>query len=291
MRRTTKKRAVRIIILGAALVLGFFFLPFLTAFFLICGLVDVLRNTRRDAMVFRRYFTGNGIVTWLLSPFNLCIDLFCHKNRGIYEIDDLPAEWRAEVLSVLEVFHTQKNDILADLDHSFDGTRRGMFVYEWYGKRKRHPVAALERDYKYIKTIAVTVFSGWETTSFHFGPLRLTLRALYNLTPTDSEGVYAQCGSHKHLWRDGSLYIFDDTLIHRSVNGEHARSYVVFIDLMRPTAFPGLLNRLIAAVSVLVGPSNRMFYKNWRMFEPRRRTASLLVPWASIPASKGRTPE
>jgi beta-hydroxylase len=278
MERATKKAIRRFAIAGVALFLGLVFVPLLTIFYLGCGLVDVMRNKRRDAMVFRKYFLGNGITTWLLSPLNLLVDLFCFRNEGVYKLDDLPAEWREEVDSVLDVFREQKDTILAEIDETFEEGRRGMYVYEWYGKRKEHAVDALKRDYKYVKTIAVSVFSGQESTSFHYGPLRMTLRVLYNLTPVDTDKVYIQCGWEKHFWRDDPLYIFDDTLIHRSVNDYDARRFVVFMDITRPTAYPELLNRLIAGVSVLVERANAMFYKNWKMLRPGAKSTKPPAP-------------
>ena len=278
MERATKKAIRRFAIAGVALFLGLVFVPLLTIFYLGCGLVDVMRNKRRDAMVFRKYFLGNGITTWLLSPLNLLVDLFCFRNEGVYKLDDLPAEWREEVDSVLDVFREQKDTILAEIDETFEEGRRGMYVYEWYGKRKEHAVDALKRDYKYVKTIAVSVFSGQESTSFHYGPLRMTLRVLYNLTPVDTDKVYIQCGWEKHFWRDDPLYIFDDTLIHRSVNDYDARRFVVFMDITRPTAYPELLNKLIAGVSVLVERANAMFYKNWKMLRPGAKSTKPPAP-------------
>ena len=35
-----------------------------------------------------------------------------------------------------------------------------MYVYQWYGKHKIDNVAEFNKDFKYIKTIAVSVFSG-----------------------------------------------------------------------------------------------------------------------------------
>jgi aspartyl/asparaginyl beta-hydroxylase (cupin superfamily) len=116
------------------------------------------------------------------------------------------------------------------------------------------------------------VFSGKESTKFHYGPLRLTLRVLYNLTPVDTDKVYIQCGWKKHYWNQNPLYIFDDTLIHRSVNDYDARRYAVFMDIMRPTPLPGFLTALISAVSVIVARINNIFYKNWKMLRPGAKT-------------------
>ena len=86
--RTIRKLAIAAVVLAA----GLYFIPVVTLFFLATGLIDVMRNTRCDAMVFERYFLGNGIPTWLLSPFNLLIDLLSYRNKGVYKLQDLPPE-------------------------------------------------------------------------------------------------------------------------------------------------------------------------------------------------------
>ena len=135
------------------------FVPTVVALYLITGFLDVMRNERRDALVFERYFLGNGIPTWLLSPFNLLVDLGCHRNKGVYQLEDLPPEWRAEVETVLDVFRNRQNEIIAEIDRTFEKGRRGMFVYTWYGKENPHSIEEFKQDFRYIKTIAVSVFS------------------------------------------------------------------------------------------------------------------------------------
>ena len=115
-----------------------------------------------------------------------------------------------------------------------------MYVYQWYGKHKIDNVAEFNKDFKYIKTIAVSVFRGKELTSWHFGPLRLSLRILYNLIPVKAE-IFVECGNVKNYWHDNPLFIFDDTLLHRSVNEYDGRRYCVFMDIIRPSPVPGLI--------------------------------------------------
>jgi beta-hydroxylase len=267
--RLLRKLAVALVIVVA----GLYFIPIITIIWLAAGLIDVLRNERRDALVFERYFLGNGIPTWLLAPFNLLIDLLCYPNRGIYKMEDLPADWRAELNGVLDVFKARKDEIIGEIDRTFQGGRRGMYVYTWYGKENPHDIAEFKRPLRFIKTIAVSIFSGKEATTFHYGPLRLTLRVLYNLTPVRHDGIYIECQNRKHFWHDEPLYIFDDTLMHRSVNEYDARRYCVFIDMMRPTPFPGLLSGLISIVAVAVERFNALFYKHWKMLRPPAKAA------------------
>jgi beta-hydroxylase len=264
MTKKLRKSLRQVAIAIPLLALGFYFIPILTTIFIVCGLIDVLRNDNKDWGLFSRYFLGNGLFTWLLSPLNLLVDLLCYKNQGVWKLDQFPKDYQREVNEVLDVFKARKDEIIADIDANFGTGRRGMYVYQWYGKHKIDNVAEFNKDFKYIKTIAVSVFSGRESTSRHFGPLRLSLRILYNLIPVKAE-VFVECGNAKNYWHENPLFIFDDTLLHRSVNEYDGRRYCVFMDIIRPSPVPGLISALLAIVSVSVERINSMFYKNWKM--------------------------
>ncbi|MEN0001206.1 MAG: aspartyl/asparaginyl beta-hydroxylase domain-containing protein [Pseudomonadota bacterium] len=265
MKRTTKKNIKRFAIAVPVLAIALYLIPWVTLFFLICGLIDIGRNKGKTGLMYRRYFMGNGIPTWLLSPFNLAVDLITKRNPGVATLDDFPDEYRAEIESVLDTFKNRQDEIIADIDKSFDQGRRGMYVYRWFGKKQIENIEAFNGDFKFVKTIAVSVFSGKASTSWHYGPLRLSYRVLLNLTPTESDEIFIECNGKKHFWHENPLYIFDDTLFHRSINNHDARRYCVFMDVARPSAFPGLIDRLLDLVSALADRVKSMFYKNWRM--------------------------
>lgn len=265
MNRKTLKALRKLAVGAVVLALAFYFIPIITGLYLLCGLIDVLRNKRKNLALFQGYFLGNGLFTFLLSPFNLLVDLMSYRNHGVWKLEQLPEDYRREVEEVLGVFRQRKDAIIADIDANFDGGRRGMYVYQWYGKQHIDNVPEFTRRYKYIRTIAVSVFNGRESTSFHFGPLRLSLRVLYNLVPVQSNQIFIECGDVKHYWHDDPRFIFDDTLLHRSVNEYDGRRYCVFMDIIRPSPVPAVLSGLLALVSQLVGGVKAIFYKNWKM--------------------------
>ncbi|ALN72213.1 aspartyl/asparaginyl beta-hydroxylase domain-containing protein [Aureimonas sp. AU20] len=269
MTKGQKKALRRAAIAIPVLALLLWFVPILTAFWLVCGAIDVSRNKGKNRLLVSRYFMGNGILTWLLSPFNLFVDLLSRRNPGVYTLDDFPPEWRAEIETVLDTFRSRRDEITSEIDAKFHDGRRGMYVYRWYGKPNIDTVPEFNREFKYVKTIAVSVFSGKESTTWHYGPLRLTLRVLLNLKPADSDRVFIECNGARHLWRDNPLYIFDDTLFHRSVNEVDARRYNVFMDVIRPTPVPGFLGALLSGVSMIADQMKSLFYKNWRMIGNR----------------------
>lgn len=265
MQRSTRKAIRRTAVTVLVLAVLFYLIPWITMLWLVAGLIDVMRNKPKSAMLFNRYFMGNGIPTFLLAPLNLFVDLLSYRNPGIYRLDDFPAEYRREIEEVLDTFRNRKEEIIDRVDSAFSDGRRGMYVWRWYGNRQADDVPEFNRDFKYVKTIALSVFSGKESTTWHFGPLRLSIRVLLNLDPADSDEVYIECQGVKHMWREDPLYIFDDTLFHQSVNRLDARRYNVFMDVVRPSPFPRLVSVMLAGVSAIADQIKSVFYKNWKI--------------------------
>ena len=262
-----KLRPRKLILAALTLALVLYFVPWLAVFFLAAGLLDVMRNSKRDGELFSRYFLGNGYVTWLLSPFNLLMDLFSSTNKRTYAIEDFPEQTQREIRDMLATCETRKQDIIAQCDKAFASGRRGMFVYRWFGKQHNSEIEGFNKPFKSIKTIAVSIFDGREATSFHFGPLRLTFRLLYNLTPVRSDDIFIEVGATRHFWHDNPLFIFDDTLMHRSVNQHDARRYCLFVDIVRPSPLTGFLSALVAPVTAIAEPFKHLFYKKWKMLK------------------------
>lgn len=270
MPKKIKKTIKRIVVL--AFVIAFVvYLPWVALFFLVCGILDFMRNKHPDHLAMKRYFLGNGILTWVLSPFNLLLDLISRKNPGVYKLEDFPDDYRAEIEDVLGVFKDQKDRIISDIDETLGDATRGMYVYRWYSKKNITNIEALNKDYKYLKTIAVSVFKQKESTKWHYGPMRLSIRILYNLTPVERDDVFIECQGQKHLWYKEPFYAFDDTLFHRSVNEADSPRYVVFMDIARPSYFPGAISSMMAGFSAILERFKSVFYKNWKMLEGAKR--------------------
>ncbi|MEQ8440963.1 MAG: aspartyl/asparaginyl beta-hydroxylase domain-containing protein [Alphaproteobacteria bacterium] len=260
-RKRQKQAAIAIVFLGLTL----YFIPYVTVFYLVCGVVDVLRNERRDYYLFQRYFSGNGFTTWLVSPVNLVLDLLSARNPGVYRLQDMPEDCRREIEDVTRFFDENRDQVMARIDRELGDAKRGMFLFRWFGQRYNAEFEPLNRRFRHIRTIAVSVFDGKERTNFHFGPLRLTLRVLYNLTPVKDAEVFIECGKTKHYWAENPLFIFDDTLMHRSVNDHDGKRYVVFMDVMRPSPVPAVLRGLVVPVSWVATAFKTIYYRRWKM--------------------------
>ncbi|MCK3825947.1 MULTISPECIES: aspartyl/asparaginyl beta-hydroxylase domain-containing protein [unclassified Pseudomonas] len=235
-----------------------------------CGVYDFLRNGLYDRDTIKKYFIGNGRNTWVLAPFNTLLDLLSSRNRHVYTMQDLPPAWREDLQQVIDDAMARKDEIIGYLDERMAEKKRGMLFFQWYGRpiETTLDIPQLRKKLPFVKTIGVSVFNENRSTSFHFGPLRMMFRVLYNMAPAPHhEGVYIQVGKHKHYWHDDPLFIFDDTLMHASFNKNDAKRYCLFIDIVRPTLLPSVLNAVIAGFAGLVFTLRRVFYKNWKLIQ------------------------
>ncbi len=261
MPRIFLKTTKRVVFLGVVV----YFIPRLTLLFVVCGTIDVLRNKKRNAKLFWRYFTGNGVTTWLLSPFNVTMDALSlpYKNKGIYTLADLPDGHQQEITDILRV--VDQTDFPKTLNVAMEGTGRLMQFFKWYGANNTNfdHVPEFHQSHKYIRTIGVSAFNKHQSTSEHFGSLRITLRVLYNFGPTSEGKAFIEVGDCVNHWRDNPLFILDDTLLHRSCNESEGKRYCLFIDILRPSPWPRLMSAILAGVSICVGRYKSLFYRKW----------------------------
>src|SRR5260370_41075989 len=85
----SRKRARRLAIALIVLVPAFYFAPYLTLFVIACGALDISRHFKVTPDMAEKYFLGNGIPTWLLSPGNLLADMLSARNLGMYRLEDV----------------------------------------------------------------------------------------------------------------------------------------------------------------------------------------------------------
>jgi beta-hydroxylase len=245
------------------------FLPKFMLFFILCGIYDVSRNKPLTFALVDRYFFGNGVFTWILSPFNALMDLVSlpYVNKGVFKLEDLPKPYQDEIKAVIEGAYQQ--DLVGQLQRSAEAHARSMFFFKWYGANAKTvvDVPAFHRDYKYIKTIGVSVFRKKESTSKHFGPMRATFRVLYNVNDMDDNSAYIVVGDVTNYWRENKLFIFDDTLLHQSFNDSDKARYCLFVDIARPSMLPALVAGVVTLNRFLFRGLNSIFYKKWKVIE------------------------
>jgi beta-hydroxylase len=263
--RPTLKRVRRIAIATVVLVPALYFVPIVTIAYLICGALDIGRQRKITGELIEKYFMGNGILTWLLSPLNLLSDLVSYRNRLVYRLEDLPPEHRSEIETCVREFVAYGDRIKDHIAKRFGDSKRCMLTFKWYNATWQNDlnIPAFTQDYRYIRTIAVSAFNTRERTSRHFGPLRFTFRVLYNLDPIKSPDVFIEADDTIRYWSENPLFIFDDTVFHRSVNDVDQPRYCLFMDIVRPTRLPGLLNVAVKISALISGSFARLFYKNW----------------------------
>jgi hypothetical protein len=146
---------------------------------------------------------------------------------------------------------------------------RTMVLFRWYGANVETflDIPAFHHPWKYIQTIGVSVFNKKVSTSWHFGFMRASLRILYNLNDMDDHSAYIAVGDKKSYWRENKLFIFDDTLLHYSANETSQPRYCLFVDMVRPTPFPGFMRAVMSGIRVLTQSFKFVYYQNWKVIE------------------------
>jgi beta-hydroxylase len=247
-----------------------YFFPKTAIFFAACGGYDVSRNTALDFSTLRRYFIGNGFPTWVLSPFNGLLDLLSlpYVNKGVYQLEDLPPAYRDEVRRLIQAANDA--NLVGQMEEAAKEFRRTMVFLRWYGVSKPSflKAPALDQPWRYIQTIGISVFNKKVSTSQHFGFLRASLRILYNLNEMNDDSAYIVVGDKTNYWRENRLFIFDDTLLHQSFNETEQTRYCLFVDMIRPTPFPGVMRAVIAGVGLLTHGFKCVYYRGWNVIEP-----------------------
>lgn len=263
--KAIKRLLVPTVFIVIPLAFEIYWIPIAFGIYFVFGLIDVMRNTRRTLGTIDRYFFGNGFFTWILAPFNLLMDLLClpFRNKGVYNLSDLPAGHQAEINELIEA--TQRRDLLAQLQSKMGDKKRGMIFFKWYGKNidTSLDVPEFHKKFKYIRTIGVSIFNKRASTGKHYGPLRISIRMLYNINNIEGKNAYIRVGNHTNYWSEKKLFIFDDTLQHRSVNETDGLRACMFVDILRPTTVPWLTGALLTGVRMLMAPFRAIFYKHW----------------------------
>ncbi len=263
------KRKLKYVGVGVAALAAAYYFPFIVLFYAACGLYDVCRNRPVDLATLRQYFLVNGVLTWVLSPFNILLDILClpYVNKGIYRLEDLPGPYREEIERMIEI--SKREDLVGQLQQRAKELDRTMIFFKWYGENINTflQTPAFHEKWKYIQTIGVSVFNKKVSTSRHFGPIRPTLRVLYNLNDIDDHSAYIVVGGTTSYWQENKLFIFDDTLIHQSINGSDKVRYCMFVDLLRPSLLPALLRPFVKLVHFFFKSANFIFYKQWKVIQ------------------------
>ena len=241
----------------------------LILFYLLCGLIDYLRNTslKFNSKNVKNYYLGKGTLTFLLSPVNLLSDVLSIQTykKPVLKISDLNLETRQELSKLFNIFDTNKDLIINHLNGSNTKDSRNMIMLKWYGKEISNDLK-LEglnlNDFKYVKTIGISFFLPNVKTSRHYGPSRLTYRCLYNINKVQ-DNSYIECDGNVNKWKENPIFIFDDTFIHQSFSDSEER-YCAFIDIVRPTYFNSYFNVMIKIFGLILESFKQLFYKRWK---------------------------
>ncbi len=243
--------------------------PRIALVYAIFGAYDISRNRGLNFSTLRRYFIGNGYPTWALSPFNTLLDLLSlpYINKGVYRLEDLPSAYQDEVKRLIQI--AKEENLVAQLEERAKEFPRTMIFFRWYGVDVDTflNIPAFHQPWKYIQTIGVSVFNKKVSTSKHFGFMRASLRILYSLNDINHNSAYIVVGDKISYWRENKLFIFDDTLLHESVNETDQTRYCLFVDMIRPSPFPGVMRAVISGIRLMTQSFKFVYYQNWKVID------------------------
>jgi aspartyl/asparaginyl beta-hydroxylase len=190
-----------------------------------------------------------------------------YVNKGVYQLEDLPAAHQDEVKRLIQA--AVDMNLVAQLEEAAKAFPRAMIFFRWYGADVQTSlnVQGFRQDWKYIETIGVSVFNKKVSTSKHFGFARASLRVLYNLNDMHDDSAFIVVGDKTNYWRKNKLFIFDDTLLHQSVNETDQTRYCLFVDMVRPSPAPGILRSIIVGIGLLSRSFKFIYYKHWKLIE------------------------
>ncbi|MBS93074.1 MAG: aspartyl beta-hydroxylase [Chromatiales bacterium] len=267
-REITLKYTRKILKRGLVLLIVGYISPPVLILFLVTGIYDVVRHGQNLAEVFHRYFLINGSLAWLFSPINALVDILSlpNINKKIYKLTDFPASYQEEIRTVTE--GCPKEEIIAEVSRRSGSDPRSMLIYQWYGYKNPGVRSELfQQDFKHILTIGVSTFQKQKGTKRHFGWLRAGIRVLYNIDDLTDDRAFINVNGIRHTWsKDGPLFIFDNTILHQSLNLTDKDRHCLFIDIVRPSYFSGLIRGFIVLFGIVAARLSLLKHSSkWRM--------------------------
>jgi hypothetical protein len=272
LRRIGKLALRRVIFPFCAYAPIVYFFPKLALLYAVCGAYDVSRNTDLNLSTLRRYFLGNGVLLWILSPINVLLDLLSlpYINKGVYRLEDLPQGHQDEINRLIK--GANDADLVRRVEERSKEHKRALILWRYYGVPTETivDVPAFNGPWTYVQTIGLSVFNKRISTSLHFGWMRASFRVLYNVNDITDRSAYIVVGKVTHRWCDGKLFIFDDTLLHLSANETDQPRYCMYIDILRPTPFPWFMAGVCTVESYVAKKIKLISLSNWTLVERKK---------------------
>ncbi|HLG73513.1 MAG TPA: aspartyl/asparaginyl beta-hydroxylase domain-containing protein [Chloroflexota bacterium] len=109
----------------------------------------------------------------------------------------------------------------------------------------------------------------------HRGPYKGVLRChLALLIPDPPDACGLRVGGQLSHWQEGRSVFFDDTYLHEAWNYADSPRAVLFLDVLRPTRFPGPLVNRLAVQAIALSPYVRTARSNELKWERAFETVS-----------------
>lgn len=214
----------------------------------------------------------------VFTPLNVMLYMFTQKRaqepimdqHKFPELDVIPDNWetiRGEVQALYDqgYFDQTKSELSgAYYDVGFRTFYKygwSKFYLTWYGYTHESAKKLCPKTVEIVKKSAIVngaMFSmlppGGKLTR-HLDPIACSLRYHLGLATPNSDDAFIIVDGHKHSWRDGQGFLFDETYIHFAENNSDKPRLILMCDVDRPCSFPGrvvnFFYKMIASLTVV----------------------------------------
>ncbi len=198
----------------------------------------------------------------IFTPFNCLLYLFTQQRaqKSIMNVADFPElkplqqNWqviRDEVINLYKGQHFEKTK-QEGAQSSYDLGFRTFFKYgwskfylTWYGHthesaQKLCPkTVALVNSIPSINGAMFSLLPVGSQLTRHLDPVACSLRLHLGLMTPNDDSCYINVDGQKYSWRDGELFIFDETFLHFAKNDSEQYRLILMCDIERPMFFIG----------------------------------------------------
>jgi beta-hydroxylase len=237
---------------------------------------------RRAIMAFGR--ASRHWISGIIARYSRIGDPPVFAAESFPWIAPLEREWqtiRAEADRVLARKDRIPSLVTISPDHNgiSDGRWKSFFLWG-YGYRIDENCAqapATARLLNGVPGLQTAFFSIMEPGA-HLVPHRGVTKAIFTChlglqVPRGAEKCWITVDGKKYIWREGRMFVFDDTYEHEVGNQTHEERVVLLLHVKRPVRFPGSLVSALFLWAVRASPFIQDALKNLEEWNSRGRAA------------------
>ena len=208
----------------------------------------------------------------ICAPINCFLYMFTKKkaSKAILNHEDFPElqkiqnNWKVIKEEVDELYEkgyfsqTSSKDSKAYYDIGFRTFLKygwSKFYVNWYGhthnsaKNLCPKTAEILSSIPQVNGAMFSILPIGSKLTRHLDPIATSLRYHLSLTTPNSEDCFINVDTETYHWKDGEVFMFDETYLHYANNNSNQKRIILMCDIDRPTWGPGkVLNFILKQI-------------------------------------------